>query len=508
MARRKMDSQRDSHNRARKRMALAMAHSDEHLLQMTYAMWKKLVGDAKEDKAQNVASSLLQSRFRGTKARKAVKKTQERADACERLVFGSMASHKEKLLRKSFAAFFAGLQEKRAAIFLQNRIRGKLARNKMAKEKNKKQRQEHLVAMSLGRGAHVLMRRVFDHMEARLVEKAVEKIRVAREGHQTRKNAFFTAAANSSSADLQALEMARPGTAETNDSYNSFDWEEDPGEYELPVPSKEFYTCLHQLHKNGTCLVPATCRRLSRSQYSELFRLSRVFVCQSPELQDVDIKAMLLSVFYDDTAERQRTRSRTASDMELRQLQTELMDTTLQELSLCNCDIGALGAEALGGAISNARGAGGALNCLQTLNLYGNKLGNKGVALLAAAFVNPDCVRTLKSVFLESNFVGDVGGCALAEMLKHNTTIQKLLLSGNSLSDLAADHLAQALLTNRTLTSLVLDRNMITNAGATLLAKGTSTRDNPGSALQHLSLNANPRVGNDGARSCCTSISH
>ena len=95
-----------------------------------------------------------------------------------------------------------------------------------------------------------------------------------------------------------------------------------------------------------------------------------------------------------------------------------------------------------------------------------------------------------------------------AEMLKHNTTIQKLLLSGNSLSDLAADHLAQALLTNRTLTSLVLDRNMITNAGATLLAKGTSTRDNPGSALQHLSLNANPRVGNDGARSCCTSISH
>jgi Ran GTPase-activating protein (RanGAP) involved in mRNA processing and transport len=108
-------------------------------------------------------------------------------------------------------------------------------------------------------------------------------------------------------------------------------------------------------------------------------------------------------------------------------------------------------------------------------------------------------LKDLKSLFLESNLIGDIGGCALAEMLKYNTGLTKLLLSGNSLSDLFAGHFAEALLSNRTVKSAILDKNMITNAGATMLARSVSFEDNRESSLECLSLNANRRVGNDGA---------
>jgi hypothetical protein len=352
-----------------------------------------------------VASSLLQSRFRGTKARKIFKQKNERADACEKLVFGSVASYKLKMLRKCFSVFAVGLQEKRAAIFLQNRVRGMLARHKIMKEKNKKQRQEQLIAVSLGKGAHVLMRRIFDHLEHCLVEKAVAKIRAIQTSQQQQNDAFFQAIMSKSTMNNEEStefvcdkshemkqDVVRGNAAETNDTAEA---EDIPDKFDFPIPSKDFYNYLQQVHQNGTCLIPLASKQLTQAQYSELFRLSRVFICQSPCLRDSDLMAMLYQASYSDLGQ-QYQRKRTASDMEQRHLQAEIMDTSIIELSLCNNEIGVIAMEALGSGISgNEKTISGALKNLQTLNLCRNKIGNKGACVLAAALVDACCIKVM-----------------------------------------------------------------------------------------------------------------
>jgi hypothetical protein len=357
-----------------------------------------------------VASSLLQSRFRGTKARKNFKQKRERADACEKLFFGSVASYKIKMMRKCFSAFVVGLQEKRAAIFLQNRVRGMLARHKIIKEKKKKQRQEQLIAMSLGKGAHVLMRRIFDHLEHCLVEKAVAKIRAIHTTRQQQKDAFFQAIMstppavgpdmNNEESTERVSDMSheikqdavRGNAAETNDTAEA---EDIPDKFDFPIPSKDFYNYLQQVHQNGTCLIPLASMKLTQAQYSELFRISRVFICQSPNLRDSDLMAMLYQASYSDLGQPYQ-RKRTASDMEQRHLQAEIMDTSIIELSLCNNEIGVIAMEALGSGISgNEKTSNGALAYLQTLHLCRNKIGNKGACVLGAALAGACCIKVM-----------------------------------------------------------------------------------------------------------------
>ncbi len=368
-----------------------------------------------------MASCLLQSRFRGTKARTNLQRNRERADACEKLCFGSVASYKIKMMRNCFSALVVGLEEKRAAIFLQSRVRGMLARHKIIKDKKTKQRQEQLIAMSLGKGAHVLMRRIFDRLEHCLVEKAVAKIRAIHTTRQQQKDAFFQAIMSTPPAigpdvnheestervsDIMSHEIkqdaVRGNAAETNDTAEA---EDIPDQFDFPIPSKDFYHYLQQVHRNGTCLIPLASMKLTQAQYSELFRISRVFICQSPHLRDSDLMAMLYQTSYSDLGQPYQ-RKRTASDMEQRHLQAGIMDTSIIELSLCNNEIGVIAMEALGSGISgNEKTCNGALAYLQTLHLCRNKIGNKGACVLAAALADACCIKVIYDASFENNFI-------------------------------------------------------------------------------------------------------
>ena len=122
--------------------------------------------------------------------------------------------------------------------------------------------------------------------------------------------------------------------------------------------------------------------------------------------------------------------------------------------------------------------------------LYRNKLTSNGMPLLASSLINN---TTLKSLDLSFNRIGDLGVCALADVLlpAHHSSLRILYLSHAGVSDDGAKHLAELLKTNMTLAELWLSDNEIGDGGVQSLAQVLACQNK---TLKFLSLSMNSSV--------------
>ena len=104
--------------------------------------------------------------------------------------------------------------------------------------------------------------------------------------------------------------------------------------------------------------------------------------------------------------------------------------------------------KAFGSAQCRVRGA---------LGMQGMALSEAGGAVMVGEMLQGN--RTLTSIDLSINNLGEVGGAAIGAALTGNTTLTSIDLSMNKLGEVAGATLAEALTVNTTLTSIDLDAN-------------------------------------------------
>ena len=137
---------------------------------------------------------------------------------------------------------------------------------------------------------------------------------------------------------------------------------------------------------------------------------------------------------------------------------------------------------------------------LQTLDLYSNSIGADGAKALAEGLKHCTSLQTLD---LYSNSIGADGAKALAEGLKHCTSLQRLDLYSNSIGDDGAKALAEGLKHCTSLQTLDLYCNSIGDDGAKALAEGLKHC----TSLQMLNLRYNS-IGDDGAKALAEGLKH
>lgn len=126
-------------------------------------------------------------------------------------------------------------------------------------------------------------------------------------------------------------------------------------------------------------------------------------------------------------------------------------------------------------------------------NLRANQITQKGAKQLALALKptekgGPTASNAhLKELDLFDNRIADIGGKALAEMLKKNKSLVSLHIGSNQLGDNSAKLLGCALTTNEHLTELNMRANGLTSRGVAALAEGL--REN--SSLKSLNIRWN-----------------
>ena len=105
---------------------------------------------------------------------------------------------------------------------------------------------------------------------------------------------------------------------------------------------------------------------------------------------------------------------------------------------------------------------------LTTLNLNHNEIGDCGAAALG------ECLKynkSLTTLYLNRTKIGDEGATALGECLKHNKSLTTLDLNRTKIGDDGAAALGECLKYNKSLTTLYLNRTKISDYGAAALGK-------------------------------------
>jgi Ran GTPase-activating protein (RanGAP) involved in mRNA processing and transport len=148
------------------------------------------------------------------------------------------------------------------------------------------------------------------------------------------------------------------------------------------------------------------------------------------------------------------------------------------QLNLAACDVGRLGAEAVGQLLYTN-------NFVQDVNLGYNTIGDLGVQAIMKGLVGKHIVRnvylqhnllsdesgeeigrileanieSLTSLVLSFNQIGEKGGCAIARGLSKNTTLQYLYLNHNRIGPVCVDALCDVIRQTKTLKFLDVRRN-------------------------------------------------
>ncbi|MCD6035114.1 MAG: family protein 3-like [Rickettsiales bacterium] len=135
---------------------------------------------------------------------------------------------------------------------------------------------------------------------------------------------------------------------------------------------------------------------------------------------------------------------------------------------------------------------------LTTLHLNDNKVGDEGVKALAEALKTN---KTLTTLYLDWNKIGNTGAEALAEALKTNKTLTALDLSCNDIGNMGAGAILEALRTNKTLTTLHLGWNEIDKTGAEAILEALRTNK----TLTTLHLGGN-YLGDEGAKAIAEAL--
>ena len=184
-------------------------------------------------------------------------------------------------------------------------------------------------------------------------------------------------------------------------------------------------------------------------------------------------------------------------------------------IKLQDNQIGDAGAAALAAALKQKVS-------VQSLYLQYNRIGDAGTAALADALkvarqigedggVSPEtrggapmvlkANASLQVLHLGNNKIGDAGVAALAAALKGDASVRELILWGNRIGDTAVEALAAALKENGSLQGLYLGSNLISCRGAEALA--AALKEN--SSLQELGLWGN-QIGDTGAKALAAAL--
>ena len=158
--------------------------------------------------------------------------------------------------------------------------------------------------------------------------------------------------------------------------------------------------------------------------------------------------------------------------------------SVLISLNLSHNSISGSGGEAIADFVKSS-------NTLKRLNLAYNSLGSLGVLAIASALgpngTNPNGNTSVTDLNLSANFHGESIE-KLCDALKHNKTLTSLSLSKNGLGDGGAHLLGDLLSANTTLKSLIVIDNHITSFGASML--GAAMKENV-TSLSLLNLSCN-----------------
>lgn len=135
---------------------------------------------------------------------------------------------------------------------------------------------------------------------------------------------------------------------------------------------------------------------------------------------------------------------------------------------------------------------------LTSLRLGGNQIGDKGAEHLANVLKTN---TSLTSLYLGNNNIGEIGLGYLASALKINTSLNSLDIWDNKIGNKGAEYLATVLKINTSLTSLTLYNNEINEKGAEYLTDALKTN----SSLTFLNLESN-KIGEKGAEYLATML--
>ena len=144
-------------------------------------------------------------------------------------------------------------------------------------------------------------------------------------------------------------------------------------------------------------------------------------------------------------------------------LSEALRSCKLQRLGLASNCIEPSGALAVAGVLKHV------YKSLDTLDLSCNRLGDVGAVCLAGGLKHCSC---LKQLHLNCNFVGDYGAVALARCLQTCNQLTTLNLSDNEIGDSGALCLGNCLKDCSCLHTLRLNNNLISGCGAVSVAEG------------------------------------
>ena len=137
------------------------------------------------------------------------------------------------------------------------------------------------------------------------------------------------------------------------------------------------------------------------------------------------------------------------------------------------------------------------LRTLTTLSLERNKIGDRGAVSLSY-LLSPSSFIT--KLFLSENRIADKGACAIAEHLKENKLLHTLELGCNLIGPKGGVALARALKENSQLVVLNLKSNRIGAAGAIELAISLHKSNNAKTSLSTLDISCNNIGDVGGAR--------
>jgi len=123
----------------------------------------------------------------------------------------------------------------------------------------------------------------------------------------------------------------------------------------------------------------------------------------------------------------------------------------------------------------------------ETLELYGNNIGDEGTNILVDKILN--CMPTIRTVNLEFNNITVYGVQKLCSFLRTNRNIENISLYSNTIGDDGAALIADMLQTNIGLQSLNLFGCGITDHGVALLAQAIQNKN---TTIKSIELSNNP----------------